>query len=183
MGWLNTTEQANVLLLYGFRAEYRCNRCNLPIKMGEVPVVDPKGGYFPKDEKTPAFLSPRPKKTYHGTCDEIMRGKRPAFSEDEPTAGDKPKSKKSAEPKEKVKPKVAEPTSSGSVKKTALKIQEAVAAKPKSEYWTVGKCIDLFPDSSVAKKSLVRQVVRDMLADGRLIRKGHFLYPPKKARK
>ena len=165
MGWLDHFEQQQVLTLYGRRAEYRCDECRQPIFENELPIIDSKKGNYPKDPKAGPYASPRPKVTYHRQCDDIRRGKRPRF---------RPEVKKEESPK-----KVVE-ASGPKVEKIAKKIVEAIANKPRKNYWDVGKIIALFekPD-----KGLIRQVVRDMRAHGKLIRKKSHLYLPKKGKR
>lgn len=83
MGWMTLWERKLVAQLYGVLAEYRCDYCRQPMPIGSVPVVDPKGGYFPRPKDTPVFVAQHPKKTYHNhPCNDLRLGKKPLYEED-----------------------------------------------------------------------------------------------------
>lgn len=77
MGWITHEQQAYVKRQYKRGAQYICDAdfCGEPIFHGELPVVDPKGGYFPKPPNSPDFVPREPKVTYHQRCDLQLRGK------------------------------------------------------------------------------------------------------------
>lgn len=88
MGYINVVEQGHIKELYGHAAEYRCNECNRLIWVHEMPVVDPKGGYYELPPSINSFGSrySRPKVTFCTDCDLVRRGKKKKEKErSEPT--------------------------------------------------------------------------------------------------
>lgn len=73
MGWLDPKQREQLEQKLGVIALYMCDHCNQPI-VGEIPVMDSKGGTHPKKQGTPDFLPRQPKLTYHQACDKAMRG-------------------------------------------------------------------------------------------------------------
>lgn len=169
MGWLNHTQQQEVLSKYGKQAIYRCDydECKSPgqlIFVGQLEVQDPRGGYFPKPEGAPDFLPKQPKRTYHLECDRLRRGVRV-------------KEQKKKE-REESKPVVAD---NGYVPKAIQKIADMILAvivkKPKKEYWTAKRCFQQFKGE--APKKELRRAVRHLRKTGMLRREGRYLYPGK----
>lgn len=76
MGYiLSESEQRYIQQLYGYKAQYRCDyeECGLPIFVIQIPVVDPKGGYY-KRTGGDLFSHLKAKRTYHQSCDKARRG-------------------------------------------------------------------------------------------------------------
>lgn len=143
MGVLNSFERRCLEALYGRSALYRCNKCTRPIWSTEIPIVDPKGGYFKLPPSVNTFGSKysKPKVTYCRECDLIRRGK---------VVTDAPTEK------------------AVSSKEVRIAIIKLIRAKPKKE-WTNGLLIRKFAGTYEAP--MIREAIKVLRRKGRLVRK------------
>lgn len=173
MGWIDFDERARVFKATGVQCEYLCDLpdCGKPISYGELPVIDPKGGYYPKPEGAASMLTaPRPKRTFHIRCDQIRRGKRP---KEDLNPKEEKKSKKESR-KEEVQ-------NNGHASKKLIRlgerVLETIRKKPKKE-WSVWEVILALRDQE--KQKDIRAACNYLKAEGLLVRKNGVLVPKSK---
>lgn len=166
MGWVDHSEQQEILSTYRLHATYRCDYCEKPIFNHQLMVIDPKGGYHPKDKSEPDFLPAKPKRTYHTKCnEEIMASLK------------KKKGKKGKDA-----PEVpGESKAPASVSKLSKRILSVIEKKPKPDHWTVTRIIRLFVKKG-ERKPIIRRAVRLLKNSDQLVKNGKFLYPKKKSK-
>lgn len=197
MGWMNPTEQQEVLALFGKQAEYRCDysECLQPIFIDQLPECDPKGGFYPKDKDAPSFIgNSRYKKTYHRVCWRVMKGLAPkqipkmgsdaeprVKGEERRVAQDRRKEKSALEPKKKEKKKADNGYVPKALQTIEGEILALIRAKPKKEYWTISKCIRALKHKE--KKPDLRKALKHLRKTGELRREGGFLYLTKGGKK
>ena len=153
MGWMNAEEQRHSKKKTSINAQYMCDECHEPIRSGEVPVVDPKGGYYPWPANLPEnakpFLSRNPKVTYHLQCDRIRRGVR-------------------------VKEKPDKKHHMGEALRSALEaVKGMIQSKPKTGYWTKEKCCQKLKEEH--DKKYVLRAIRE-LRSAKQLKKKHGGY-------
>lgn len=168
MGWLNWDERKKVFQGTKIQAEYMCDHCNEPIPASELPVIDPKGGYYPKDAGQPDFLPKHPKRSYHRKCEDVRRGKRPKHPQPEPKVKSPQKESKQS-PAPKVK---NNGHASKKLLKVAEKILETMKKKPKFA-WSVWELVLALRDTY--SQAEIRGAANYLKTEGLMTRKNGVL--------
>lgn len=171
MGWLNWDERRKVFKETKIQAEYICDHCGEPIAASELPVIDPKGGYYPKDEGQPDFLPKKPKKSYHRKCQDIRSGKRPKVEQELPQKKSPKETQQSPEPKVKLK-------NNGHASKKLIKVAEAILEalrkRPKHK-WSVWELVLALRDTY--SQAEIRGAANYLKTEGLMTRKNGVLRP------
>lgn len=156
MGWMNAEEQRAARKRFGVHAQYMCDECHEPIRSGDIPVIDPKGGYHPWPVSLPenckSFLSRNPKVTRHLQCDRIKRGVR---------VKEEPKEKKSH--------------LSEALRSAIEAVKSMIHAKPRIGYWTKEKCVQ--KQKGINDKKYVLKAIRLLRSEGQLKKKSGGYLP------
>ena len=145
MGWLTPEQQQEVRRIHRMVALYSCDLCGKPISILEMPVINPRKGYFKwNKERSPkecrSFHMREPKVTYHqGYCNDERLGRKHKTKKEKEMAKTKKKDKKdkkkaSAKKTVKSNPKVEKAVLSLITKKENHYDKARLIAKLKDKY-------------------------------------------------
>lgn len=171
---VNEFEQQQLLTVYGKLAQSRCNHCRQPIFIDEFAVQDPKGGFYPKDDKAPSFAPAKPKVEYHRKCNDIRLGKQP---KDYPLAGLAQQVKKGGLPptgKNKTQARGTSAKQQKAIDKAIEEVKGLLKRKPRKRYWNKGRIGKLLFKKKQIKKQHTSKAIKLLLADGTIAKHGLY---------